>query len=1781
MPVTVVNATDEAGNPAVLTPEEQSELNQLTQSVSFEQFSGAPAAPQEPPRVLSAMEPPQFHDELGSPIKLTPSESAEARKQANLIDPLLDLSPEEMADLARQSPETLEIQTAFQARPDVQQDPEAVRRIAKAWKLYRDQTGLSDISLKNIPGNLWGMAKGLYEYGTAGGPSMAPRGLPGEAKRVGELIKMIQTGDLTPDQLEAARGLTENVYATALSLEGMGRLAKSAVGKLSEEERKFKLPGLPAFGAVGGKSEEQRDLEKLFEDQELLKGTQELALGKRELLPGLGKVTEYLGSKGYPLRPEKIQEKAAGDPLTFYLFGKVFGAVSKAAPTVLSEEALRAAGAGVATGVGSTIEAGAKVAQKVVPPVAKAAPVAMGVKGALLGGSAGSPTAGAALGWTAGKAIKASMMKAVPRLADLEALGRQVAGKEAVQGPLAQLVKDVAESAPAAAYEVGKGAAADLAMTLPAETPEEMQGIGLGLGFGLFGGGMRMGGHVLSGQIIGPRAQGLKTPVPSRGIFPGLDTLSDQAYAGAPEGIQVRLNALRALLQSSFDNADIVYIPRPPKGAPDTAVPALMQLRDQRGNPLFTEEQARVWANARGLMSQDVGGKRLVFVRDVEAAPHEVSGHGIEAALGESTMRQIDSMIQSDPKYAQNWERLALDYVRSFPEMGRTTAPWQDFLLWVTKRGAAEAKEKLIRDQIGEGPYTKDQANALWSDWVSRSEGATPREQEINAVRSILTPEEFNDAANRAYAREVFAENAAASFEHGTAPDPTIAGRIAQKVGQLVRDLGGNPLAGRESTELGLPLSLDVIEQHRAAAQALAAGAKPTLEVPKPKGTPVRPAGGMPVTPEQQQDAAAEARAAAATAPETPPAEGGTRSARELLGQIAEAIAKRTGVKLNYLSAPDEPAAATTSKRTTRRAIIEAFRSMPEAARALWEKSFFPERVLTLKNGGYQVLGWSPEVFAANAHKTALAIADMIANDPAHAALSPYPIDPKTGSFTAEGWQQLYQDTQTFVQNQMAGRTGSGVPLVVPKEMAEAGAFAPKLEGGTQLDQARADFISSLYNFKLPETARVIRGKMPLNVIGAEVSEATLPGRTAEPVRPRATFEGASAEEMGIAGQPILEVNPFRQALEQAAKDTGVPLPSLIEAVQRLNLSNIKEVQHAPELPQFRGNTLALTAGFLPSREPGALRAAAVREKKTGKIFSGTFHGAAYMKAEEAGLKLQKSLYDEGFITNTPGEFLTRDEGTRRGVELQQIQPESVESAVKRGAGIEHVEMDTLKQPEWGTRPPEAAVQKLATEVVQSTPEQWRQLTQDRATSYPHEVGLAVKSPADLQLLKSTHDMLAGMVRAAMEAKDLPLAAEYGLKKQAVREAYETATGKTMDGQEDMTSTLRNFYGADYEPPAAQFLSRKGEVKFTQDDERNSFFTLGDSILEVEHSPDWKQVWGKTLYVPTAERMRGVGPALIEAAFDKVAPGGVYHPGEVVGSTAESQARYLKRLSDQTGVKLGEMHVNPEATFLPSKEPRAIKSAAVRDPETGEIYEGRMHFMARQAALKAGVQPMHTTRLQDGFVTNEGEFLTRNGALERALDFGQVDQTDQTLWTRGTKGLVSEELGSQFTPLNTTDKEIGFFPIGYKDTGAAPELRTEAAKAIQTAGSIRLRLHGEPSARNLFAFGPKGEDTGSAFSRKTGPKEATVYAVRGPAELTDVLRAELEAQIRADGLKVADAPEVQFAPNNDPRAVKEAAVRWMRSGKTYTGPYHGDAMDRIFGCHSTHPKKKARPSCPD
>lgn len=1135
----------------------------------------------------------------GEVVQLTPEEIAAYEQVAGpapppVFDPLKELTVAELAELAVKD-KTFDIAFTFRSSPDLHGDAAQVQKAADALNLVK-QRGfkLQDLpTLGEAGGVVWQTAKGfgqqLWNYANAAGNIVQ--------SAVADLVG--DTGISEASAAEVNRRFAGNIAGTEEAMTGLAQLGEKILGKTGR-----------AIGVIkthAEKTPEER-VADLFADV----GRAEVS---QQRLTGKGVFTQAVTRGTAPeLNPEETATLAAGDPFAFYLFGRAAGGVSALVP--------RAARTAVATGLettstatrvvgGRVLQAAGKTVGSTAGLVEKAAPVVAPIAGAVKGGTLYGPpgvVGGFIAGERAGKLFAGGARKVGAVADDLADIGKQIASSAPVKSAYAQGGRDFLQALPGATYEVAKGTALDLGLAaasaeMPAETAAA---IGFGTVLGTAQGAARIGGRVISGQLIAPREYGVSTPQPSSKAFATLDVLHNETFAKAEPGVKARLNAMRQFVSGVAPGADVFFSDSPAK------------LKTALEGAGLSPEQAQLWSQQNGFFTTalpDASGqpRKVIVVTRPDSAPHEAL-HIIQDVIGEQGNQVIDRLVKEN--YAGQWDKLGTDYAnRLGAEPGAT---WQETILDATGKGMTEAKDKIYRDvyntlegQYGAAPsrrlvesLAKESYGRIMDEAVAKNPQIPHKDVAAKAWREVLSPAESRAAADTYMAREIAADNFDAIFKH-TGPslgEPnSFPSKLARIVGRVVVAFGGEPLAGRTGGVSSTPLSTPVVE----AVRRQAAGLRPEIEVlpagpfPRGKGTP-----------------AEEARKIADEAPTTP-TERGTMSQREMLGAVAESIAAREGVKINYLSAPDEPAAATTSNRESRRAIIETFRGMPAAARALWEKTFFPERVRKTQAGKYQVFGWAPEVFAANAHKMASFLIT-------HPELSPYAIDSASRSFTPAAWQELYRDTQTFVQNQKAGQTGSGEPLVVPKSMTDRGFTAPASRAGeaVPLLQNKADFINMLFNAKLPETPRIQKGKTPLNIAGQEVSAATLPGRVGVPVRPRGEYTGTEAERQGIAGREIAEVNPLRNQIEAAALADKKPMPSLIEANQMLNLENIKELERAPEQPEFRANTLTLQAGF----EPGEywVGKGKVNHAKDGheawasKKFSKT-GSEAYEAAETAG----------------------------------------------------------------------------------------------------------------------------------------------------------------------------------------------------------------------------------------------------------------------------------------------------------------------------------------------------------------------------------------------------------------------------------------------------------------------------------------------------------------------------------------------------------------------------------
>lgn len=1206
------------------------------------------------------------------PVQLSPEEQAQydAAAKPKPINPFVDLSAPELADLNRQAPDQFNLIGEYGALPAQAKTPELTQKAAEAYDLIKQQP-FSVPKPARMLSNLWQAAKGVGEWAMNYGKLAGVAGL--KSAITGNPSWDVQP--TSPDDLEKIqRGIAESWAGTESAVTGLGnQIANAFLEPETHPSQPYYMRGLgmvhpqPAPDSV-------YEQNKLSNFQNAVAQSQQagnIATGHGEFMNAAGgEVIKELEKVGLPLRPDHVEQLASADPFSWWAFGKAFDALpvaSKAAIPAEVGESIKSLGDAAAqklkTGVGKPAEWAGKAGEVTAKGITKSAPI-IGPIGAIVTGyeHSGIPGAIAALaigGHGLGEAITKFGEMAGKAAKGLQDFGRGVAGPEAT-GPISQAVKDAIEAAPGAAGEVAKGAAIDLGLqAATAETPEQKEGFTpFGTALGLLHGSGGVGRWMLSGQLAGPRELAAVPGVPNSGAFPTLNSLHNQAMQAAPPKVQERIRAIQQFKHGVAPGTDIFYIPK----SADDKLPSTLQ------NLGVTETRAFDIAGSDGVSTQipDARGvpKNVIIFRDVAAAPHEVQ-HAMDLVLGENQVDQLNAAAKSD--YSDLWDKFTNYYAELLNKA--PLAPGQD-------------AGKLILDKSGFG-----------AEGVKKKLGADATPAQLNDWGHVLNPAEQQSQLDRYIGAEIRAENADAYFKAG-GQSKSFLGKMANATASLTHLFGGEPLAGRTSEGLNVPLRFGTFSS---AADAIARTKNAIPPSVRPIAKPPSPGSQIPQTPEEIAKNAEDARAIANAAPATaapgvsPTTTAARQSPKEALGIVAEAIASQTPLEYNYSGAPGHVTTGgiVDAEMEKRRQEIESARNLPDDERNLSDvRNGFPYKI-EMTGKGPQILDWSPASLTANAIRWAKALGELSRREPTAPELTtvPYPVDAR-GEFTAEGWKQLLADAQKFSANHLAGFTGTGEPLVVPAGLEAAGVHAPLRTTATApevLPQDKADFINMLYGERPPETARVSRkSNVPLNVVGQKVSEATQAGRIVEPAKVHA--KKAQAAALGITPgtlierapfkQPIMgveriqEMNPMRGALENALQRNGIELPGMTQVVRRLNLEHIHSVSAEPNLPRTVGrNSLTLAAGFLPRRNnPKAVNEAAIRDEKTGKIYTGSLHASAledYYHSlgldDTAAEKMANAwppnpALTEGFVTNE-GEFLDRDGAFKRAVELRQYEP--------------------------------------------------------------------------------------------------------------------------------------------------------------------------------------------------------------------------------------------------------------------------------------------------------------------------------------------------------------------------------------------------------------------------------------------------------------------------------------------------------------------------------------------
>lgn len=1187
--------------------------------------------------------------------------------------------------------------------------------------------------------------------------------------------------------------------------------------------------------------------------------------------------------------------------------------------------------------------------------------------------------------------------------------GKLMKGEAKNFSPLVGVASSAAQAIPTTAAEMGKGFVVDAALAaVTSETPADtanmpvfMTAFGAARGLGI------SAAHGVQRQLIDPRNTGTSTRSANTPYnrFSALDAANKFAVDQAKDpDVVTRLAAIRDFNKDT--GAQMYLVPEE----------AMVKKILQRYLPGLDETRYDEMANQSAVyltIKDDAGNLQKVGIfRELDAAPHE-SGHAAQDVLGERAMSGIDNLVYDE--YAHIWDAVGNNYARRF----------------FNPQHMAEAASR------GEG----------WQDAVLDLSLGTAN------WRGKLTPEQINGMADHYLAREISAEAFDAIFKH-TGPDllqnNSLPGKLARILGKTLVGMGIEPFQNFRTKGQGVPLTFNAAENLRNQFQMGMETAK--VEAARPDIAGIPPYGGKkvgkaPLTHLSPQGAGPEPLPSSASTPKTAaddargylpdvsdqPIVRGGRSQQQILSDIADAIEKGTGLSLDYRSAPGEPAGAITSNRVARRNIIELFRKAPPEARALFEKQFLPEQVVRITGGKLQVMGWSPEVFAANAQKLAQALADAKST-----RLSPYEIDKKTGTFTERGWRELFVDATNFSRNQQRGLTGAGGPLVVPAGVVEKGFFPPEATGepGHPLDQARADMLSALFSIPIPKTPRI--GKVfPRNLVGQEVSAATQPGRVSVPVEPRAPFEGIRAKDLGIEGRTINEVNPFRAELEKQ----GIK-PDFIEALQRLNLDNIADVSPAPKTAtELRGKEFTLQAGFQPKKdEPRAVKSAAVRvtNSKTNEqqMFTGFMHADAYQKAYEAGALpdgISDMRTDWGFITNN-GEFLDNEAALQRAQELKQISARDVKEMVQNQnmseGSLESVTFDAMRrfQP------------KDVNEISDLAPEDFIKKIRAAGTGLTNQAYDLAKNltPADLPVVEAAEKKAKSELDAAVKIRKEGMAADPNAKFEDFWAAESGAQNKKQFFNETARAIRANEEAKGVTDPAklheieqrlgiGHLLTPQQKIDFmpkfqskteagkTLEDKGFFFERQGSpgyrslivkdpngevvgSILSTQSSPDTATVAGVDVTVPF--RRQGIAESLYRELLTDLQSDGVKNVAGYVISPAPIQLRN-KILGPQATAYFSE------GEAIPMKEALA-KTEAIQSVKPGEPYDHLsgpyvLSQLDAEAAFQPGIKGYIGNLSPDDNVTGKWTDLAKTTHEQLGHDIDDPNNGDNWRYNPQTK----------------------------------------------------------------------------------------------------------------------------------------------------------------------------------
>jgi hypothetical protein len=690
----------------------------------------------------------------------------------------------------------------------------------------------------------------------------------------------------------------------------------------------------------------------------------------------------------------------------------------------------------------------------------------------------------------------------------------------------------------------------------------------------------------------------------------------------------------------------------------------------------------------------------------------------------------------------------------------------------------------------------------------------------------------------------------------------------------------------------------------------------------------------------------------------------------------------RRPVQVTYRSAETEG----DMSRTTRREEIEAGRDGGPRIEEGVGKVGIPVAFRTTEKGE-QVQLFSPDKVLSNAR-------DLVQGAHSAKAGDLVPYQNKDGKLTEAGEAEFHKDLENYLANQDNGFRGDGKRLVRPENPE---GFIPGENPDYKpvpIPADKADFINATIALPPPKTNRVQVDRVtkqpvtPLNVKAYRIAKANeRPALKPGDISPR-NADKQVYEQFG--SQAISEFNPLRKKLDEA----GVKTRELTEATEWVNVRDILSAEPLPENRLAAAVPLVTSAGFMPRKKSAP---------KSPFQDSNEIKSKMWLLPDSTLVPLNTSYHEHWLSENRDalnerfGTKIPKDAGTED--RLPALNKGFVRVTYENNSGRLGIEANS-KQWSKATRDRLfefiadnlGKIDNISVSLLDNNGNVQRHDTRQLFTLDESDKLNNLPFISDNETTQFMPSKMASKVEGAPQISEFD-------KEETLSKALEKP------GWAVLTATRESLGAGTHEANVkanSQLAKELDEAGYNYTRVRGSYKGVdqGENFLVTNMTPEEALQWGKSF----AQESVLVPDGLL---YSDGTINPVDHENTVVGKEAKKQEFY-SQIEDGPAFTLGlnfdkrEPYLNRgakssdlEAQFMPNRrgeeEPEFVKQAAVQTKD-GQVFTGGAHFFAYERAVDALGSPEKVGDVTDGFVTNHGNFLTREQAYKLAVKSKQIDE---------------------------------------------------------------------------------------------------------------------------------------------------------------------------------------------